>query len=93
MEQWFQVDGLDTERLLSEWRWLRVSQIALIARNVFGDLFLRDEVGAVFKLNTTIGKFDKASSSEAEFREIAETSEKGKSGLLNRRCWPLGSAV
>ncbi len=78
MEQWFQVDGLDTERLLSEWRWLCASQMSLIARNVFGDLFLRDEVGAVFRLNTTIGKFNKVSSSETEFREMAETSDKRK---------------
>jgi len=78
MEKWFQVDGLDTERLLSEWRWLCPSRMSLIARNAFGDLFLRDELGAVFWLNTTVGEFNKASSSETEFREMAETSEKRK---------------
>jgi hypothetical protein len=78
MEEWFQVGAPDTVRLLSEWRWLCPSRMSLTARNVFGELFLRDEVGAVLWLNTTIGKFNKASSKEAEFREMAETSEKRK---------------
>ena len=78
MERWFQVDELDTERLLSEWQWLCPSRLSLVARNVFGELFLRDEAGAVFWLNTSIGQFKKVSRSEAEFREMAETKEKRK---------------
>lgn len=76
MEEWFQVDGLEIERLLSDWRWLCPSQMSLVARNVFGKLFLKDETGAVFWLNTTTGKFNRISDSEAEFRKMAETSEK-----------------
>jgi hypothetical protein len=50
--------------------------MALVARTAFGDLFLRDEADAVFWLNTTVGKLTKVASSEARFREMAETTEK-----------------
>src|SRR5215471_14123680 len=78
MELWFEVSGLETERLLSDWQWLCPSRMSLVAKNVFGDLFLRDESGAIFWLNASVGKFDKVSTSEAEFREMAKTSEKRK---------------
>ena len=78
MELWFEVSGLETERLLSNWQWLCPSGMSLVAKNVFGDLFLRDESGAIFWLNASVGKFDKVSTSEAEFREMAKTSEKRK---------------
>jgi hypothetical protein len=64
MNKWFQVDGLEIERLLSGWRWLCPSQMSLLARNVFGELFMQDEAGAVFWLNTTIGKLTKAANSK-----------------------------
>jgi hypothetical protein len=76
MERWFLVDHLDIERLLSEWRWLCPHRMALIARNAFGDLFLREDTDAVFWLNAAVGKLTKVASSEAEFREMAGTTEK-----------------
>src|SRR5579864_5244708 len=76
MEQWFRVDNLGIERLLSEWRWLCPHRMALVARTEFGDLFLRDDSGAVFWLNTAVGRLTKVSSSEAQFREMSETTEK-----------------
>jgi hypothetical protein len=48
----------------------------LVARNVFGELFLRDEAGAVCWLNTTTGKLDKVANSRSAFLEMAETAEK-----------------
>jgi len=75
MEQWFLVDHLDAERLLSEWRWLCPSQMGLIARTGFGELFLQDEVGAVFRLNTSVGELTRVASSDSEFREMAERTE------------------
>jgi hypothetical protein len=80
MERWFLVDHLDIERLLSEWRWLCPHRMALVARNAFGDLFLRDDADAVFWLNVAVGKRSKVASSEAEFRELAETTEKWHQG-------------
>jgi hypothetical protein len=76
MEPWFRVDHLEVERLLSEWRWLCPQPMALVARTAFGDLFLRDDAGAVFWLNVAVGKLTKVSDSEAHFREMAETSQK-----------------
>jgi hypothetical protein len=51
-------------------------RMTLVARTAFGDLFLRDEAGAVFWLDTAVGKLSKVASSETGFREEARTSEK-----------------
>lgn len=48
----------------------------MVAKTTFGDLFLRDEAGAIFWLNTSVGKLSQVASSEAEFRNAAETDEK-----------------
>ena len=76
MKQWFPVDQLEVERLLLEWRWLCPDQMTLVARSVFGDLFLRNEAGVVFWLNTSIGKLTEVAQSETHFLAMAETSEK-----------------
>jgi hypothetical protein len=76
MKQWFPVDHLVVDRLLSEWRWLCPHRMALVARTAFGDLFLRNEAGAVFWLNTAVGKLAEVARSEAEFLEMAATIEK-----------------
>ena len=76
MKQWFIVDHLEVERLLSEWRWLCPHRMALVARTAFGDLFLRNEAGVVFWLNTAVGKLTEIAHSETQFLEMAETSEK-----------------
>ena len=76
MAQWFLVDDLDVGQLLSEWRWLCPQRMTLVARTAFGDLFLRDEAGAIFWLNTAVGKLNKVANSEAKFREETQTSEK-----------------
>jgi len=76
MKEWFQVDHLDVELLLSEWRWLCPGRMELVARNAFGDLFLRDGDGAVFWLNVAIGRLTKVSDSEAAFHEMAGTAQK-----------------
>jgi hypothetical protein len=55
----FAADHLDVERLLKEWRWLAVGPMTLVARTVFGDLFLRDESNAVFWLDATAARLSK----------------------------------
>jgi hypothetical protein len=82
MEKWFDVAALETERLLAEW--LCPSRLSLVARNVFGELFLQDETGSVFWLNTTIGKLNKISNSYSEFLELAETDEKRQEWFVER---------
>jgi hypothetical protein len=76
MKQWFLVDHLEVERLLLEWRWLCPQRMTLVARSAFGDLFLRNEAGIVFWLDTDVGKLTEVAHSETQFLELAETSEK-----------------
>jgi hypothetical protein len=76
MESYFLVGHLDVDRLLSEWRWLCPQSLALVARSAFGDLFLRDEAGKIFKLDIAIGQLNEVARSEIEFRDLACTKEK-----------------
>ena len=76
MKQRFPVEQLEVERLLLEWRWLCPDQMTLVARSAFADLFLRNEAGVVFWLNTAIGKLTEIAPSVTRFLAMAETSEK-----------------
>ena len=76
MQRWFAVDNLDVERLLADWRWLCPGRMRLAARNVFGDLFLADESGSLFRLDVAVGKLTRVADSEAQFRDLAESHEK-----------------
>ena len=76
MEGYFLVDHLDVDRLLSEWRWLCTQPMTLVARSAFGDSFLRDEAGRIFKLDVAIGQINEVAKSETEFRDLAGTKEK-----------------
>jgi hypothetical protein len=75
MQDWFAVRDLDVERLLVDWRWLCKAPMALVAKNVFGDLFLRDESGHVHQLDVAVGQLTKVADSEAQFRELALSTE------------------
>lgn len=70
LDRWV-VEHLDVERLLADWRWLCPQKLVLVARNAFGDLFLRDDVGRVFRLDIAIGRFSRIADSEKEFAELA----------------------
>jgi len=84
MESYFLVDHLDVERLLGEWRWLCPQPMALVARTAFGDLFLRDEAGIIFKLDIAIGQLKQIAKSEAEFRNLARTKEQREEWFAER---------
>jgi hypothetical protein len=73
---WFDIEGLDVEQLLADWRWLCPDQMILVARSSFGDLFLRNSAGEVFLLEVAVGKFFRIADSESQFRELAETEQK-----------------
>jgi hypothetical protein len=68
-------EKLESERLLSEWRWLCPQALTVIARNAFGDLFLTDEIGRVHMLDVGSGQFLFIAESAAEFTERARTPE------------------
>jgi hypothetical protein len=76
MERYFLVDHLDVDRLLTEWRWLCPQPMMLVARSSFGDLFLRDDAGKIFKLDISIGQLAEIAPSGEEFRNLASTNEK-----------------
>jgi hypothetical protein len=76
MERYFLVGHLDVNRLLSEWLWLCPKPMGLVARSAFGDLFLGDEAGKIFKLDIAIGQMREVAGSEAQFRDLARTKEK-----------------
>ena len=69
-------DTLDSERLLHYWRWLCPQPLAVIDRNAFGDLFLRDEAGKIHMLDVGAGEFVPIAESIAEFTALANTLEK-----------------
>ena len=71
----FDVDHLEIERLLREWRWLCPSPVALVARSAFGDLFLRNDAGIVFWLDVAVGKLTEVAQSETEFRQMSRKIE------------------
>jgi hypothetical protein len=77
-EVWFATGHLDVERLLSEWRWLVQDRMTLVARNAFGDLFLRSESGTVLRLNVAVGKLTRVADSETRFQELATSAERRK---------------
>jgi hypothetical protein len=84
MESYFQVEHLDAERLLGEWRWLCPQPMSLVARSAFGDLFLRDEAGIIFKLDIAIGQLKQIAKSETEFRNLARTKEQREEWFAER---------
>ncbi|HZR28158.1 MAG TPA: hypothetical protein VFA71_05210 [Terriglobales bacterium] len=76
MDRFFNVGDLSVERLLTDWRWLCPEPVTLVARNAFGDLFLRVESGKVFKLDISTGQRMELAESEEKFRVLAATEEK-----------------
>lgn len=82
MEHYFAIDHLNVERLLAEWRWLIPQPMSLVARNAFGDLFLRDEAGRILKLDVSLGRKIEIADSVAEFQELSRTKEKQEEWFL-----------
>jgi hypothetical protein len=71
----FPVRHLDVDRLLAEWRWLCPQKMRLITRNAFGDLFLCDDGGRVHWLDVGVGKLEKLTDSEEQFRASLQMEE------------------
>ncbi len=69
-------EPLDTERLLTEWRWLCPEGLTVIDRNSFGDLFLADGAGRVHRLNVGSGELALIAVSAPTFIQLAKTPEK-----------------
>ena len=59
-----------------DWRWLCPQTVELVARNAFGDLYLKDEEGKVLRLDVAIGRLEQVANSEKEFRELAADADR-----------------
>ena len=81
----FAVADLDVERLLSEWRWLCPDEMKLVARNVYGDLFLRDKDGGVFWLDVGVAGSKKLRIAKANSVSWRKPLPRKKSGLQKRK--------
>ncbi len=80
----FDTDGISSERLLSEWKWLAFGELSLLAVNAFGDLFLTNVQGAVHWLDITAGRISRVANSEKEFRDAAtELPKKNEWSLID----------
>ena len=85
MGQVFDVDQLDEIRLLEQWRWLCGDSVSLVARNGFGDLFLRTVEGKVVWLNVGSGTLTEAAESESSFKEWLSDPAKREIWLAERQ--------
>ena len=65
----FDVDGISLDPLLREWKWLVGGSVKLLAVNRFGDLFLEESGGSVYRLDVTVGTISAIATSNLEFRE------------------------
>jgi len=72
----FDIAHLDANRLLEQWRWLCAEPVTLIARNGFGDLFLRTVEGKVLRLDVGDGTLAEVAESELSFKDSVKHSAK-----------------
>lgn len=70
----FDVDQLNANRLFEQWRWLCGESVTLVARNGFGDLFLRTVEGRVIWLNVGDGTMGQVAESESSFEDSLKQS-------------------
>jgi hypothetical protein len=80
--QAFDVSDLSIDQLLVDWRWLCPGPVSLLARNVFGDLFLRNVEGKVFWLQVAIGKLSEVAPSESRFLDLLKQDSNRKEWLV-----------
>lgn len=76
------IENLSTAELLEDWAWLIQKSYSLVAMNNFGDMFLRDENGAIHFLELVSGTITKIAESAIKFEQSAKETE-------NRRTWFL----
>ena len=90
MYPYFDVADLSTEGLLANWRWLCPQEVRLVAVDAFGDLFLADGQGMVWRLDTPGGQLERISESVAEFKHLAESLVKRKEWFFEDVAVSLG---
>jgi len=85
--------GLDSNRLLADWRWIVPDDFNPIELTVFGDWFFEDSGGAVHFLDLVGGELTRVAQSRAEFaesRQLPENLAQWYMADLARSCFELG---
>lgn len=76
-EEWvypyFDMEGLPSDALLANWRWLCPQDVLLVAVDAFGDLFLQDAQGAIFRLDVCGAQLEPISETRNEFESGARS--------------------
>jgi len=85
MGQVFDIGQLDMSRLLEQWRWLCGESLVLVARNGFGDLFLRTAEGKVMWLNVGSGTLAEVAESESTFKDSLRDQAKRETWLAEQQ--------
>lgn len=63
-------NGVDFKALLDDWRWLVDESYTPVVISAFGDLFLEGKDGAMYRLDTGMGRVSKVANSREEFRSL-----------------------
>jgi hypothetical protein len=87
------VEGLDCNRLLSDWRWLVPESLRPFSLTIFGDWFLEDSVGRVIFLDTVAATLSKIAPSQQAFlaeRAKQENLDHWFMADLAMLCWERG---
>jgi hypothetical protein len=72
----YDVGQLDLDRLLAKWRWLCPHRVTLVARNAFGDLFLKTSEGKILWFDVAAGSLSQVADSESNFRNLLDDPAK-----------------
>lgn len=80
------MDDISAESLLSDWRHLVPQTYAPVLMTALGDLFLRDEGGAIHFLDLMCGELKQVATSQDQFDSLCDNREQ-------RRSWFAGHLV
>lgn len=68
-------DGIDAAHLLDEWRWLVPKGLEPVVISALGDVFLQDEKGRIFWLDTGWGQLTEVARDFEEFETLLKDEE------------------
>ena len=80
------MEGIPAESLLADWRHLVPQTYTPVLMTALGDLFLRDEAGAIHFLDLMCGELKQVAKSQDEFDSLCDNREQ-------RRSWFTGHLV
>ena len=66
------IDHLDSDSLIENWRWLIGESMTPILVSAIGDIFLRDNDDTIYWLETGVGELTPVAESPAQFAEMLD---------------------